>query len=90
MRVVMVTSPTCVKCKYLKPVLTEYFEDKKSITFDILDAMSGSEEVTSLINTYHIRTVPFFIFYKDDGEVKGTYIGEISIPEIENIVKEEM
>jgi glutaredoxin len=87
MRVVMVTSPTCIKCKNLKPILGEFLEEK-GIKFDVLDAMSGSEEVSHLIEQYNIKSVPFIIIYNDANEEIFANAGDITLPEIEKVIKE--
>lgn len=82
MKVVMLTTKTCGKCRAMKPVLTDICSSE-GIELEILDAMTEGREIAT---EYNVRSVPFTIFYNDDGSVRKSVFGPLNAKEINGII----
>jgi len=66
MRVLILTTPTCVKCKSYKESLS-LFTDDDSVAIEIRNALDP--DMKSLVSEFNITSVPFTIIYNEIGEV---------------------
>lgn len=82
MNIKVLTTPTCIKCKSLKPVMEKVSEDT-GIKCEFLNAL----EETDLRNEFNVTSVPFIIFYQD-GKVVHTYNGVMLEKQILSIINE--
>lgn len=82
MEIKVLTTPTCIKCKSLKPIM-EKVSDNFNIKCEFLNAL----EETDLRNQFNVMSVPFIIFYKD-GKVVFTYDGVLSEAQIVSIIND--
>lgn len=85
MHIVLLTTPTCIKCKSLKPKLMDWCE-KKNLKLDIVDATESKGRF--FVDTYQISQVPTVFLYDDSGSVAKIISGEIYLEDIENWYRE--
>lgn len=78
-KVLVCTSPTCVKCKALHAMLND--EDVNAeVTF--INLMDGSDESKALIKGYNLKSVPFTIIKDEDGSVIKTIQGDYTLDDL--------
>lgn len=76
-RVIEITTPDCSKCKMLKPMLEHVMKsyDSNKVILEVKNGLEDQEAV-DLLQSYGIRSVPFFVFQKDD-MIAETHAGVI-------------
>jgi len=76
MRLIMIGTPTCVKCKSMKPNISEYC-NRVGIPFKYFDFSPVlPEDIKSLIIEKGIRTVPVFLLYRDNDTTPAIITGD--------------
>lgn len=83
MNIVLLTTPTCVKCKALKEWLPEFCE-KKGISFGTLNALDSKGRV--LVDTYKLTQVPVVFLYDKLGSLITMLSGDIYPESIEKFL----
>lgn len=64
MKVLMIGTSSCTKCKQMYPVLDKYCQDH-SIEFEYTNLVDASPDVVNLIREKHIQKAPVFLIYKE-------------------------
>lgn len=84
MNMILVTTPTCGKCKMLKPILAKYCEEN-SIKLDEVDAAStlGS----TLVSTYQITQAPTLFIYDEKGDMIKMMSGDVYMKTIKDFLE---
>ena len=67
-KVHMVGTPTCTKCKSMKPELEKYCQEH-NIPFEYSNITDISSELMELIRSKNILAAPVFFIYNEDSEV---------------------
>ena len=79
MKLTLLSSASCIKCKYLKSKLLPYIEEHvDKIEYHELDAQTP--EARPLIEKYRIMSLPFVLVQQ--GEVEKKFCGDINYFEL--------
>lgn len=68
MEVVMVGTPTCIRCKSLAPKLEEYCREH-DITYTYMNLGEAPPEIVNLLVSKNIKSAPAFLIYKGEDTV---------------------
>lgn len=79
-KVLVCTSPTCVKCKALHAMLED---EEVNAEVQFINLMDGSEGSKALIKEYNLKSVPFTIIKDEDGTVIKTIQGEYTLDDLD-------
>lgn len=85
MNIVLLTTPTCVKCKAVKEWLPEFCE-QRGISLDTLNALDSKGRV--LVDTYKLTQVPVIFLYDKIGNLVEIFKGDTYPETIEKFLSE--
>ena len=80
-KVHMVGTPTCTKCKSMKPELEKYCQEH-NIPFEYSNITDISSELMELIRSKNILAAPVFFIYNEDSESPIIITGDNIFTEI--------
>jgi thiol-disulfide isomerase/thioredoxin len=66
------TSPTCVPCKAVKPVIGELQEDHPSIQWAMVDTTNDPNHISTTLNITHVPTMVAVYNGREIGRHSGT------------------
>jgi thioredoxin 1 len=87
MKIVKISSPTCVPCKKLQPVYKQLKADYPNIEFVEYENMT---DALDLVRKYHIKGVPAVLIFKTEESVPRMIVGnkpkEVYVEVIEELL----
>jgi len=84
MKLIIATTPTCVKCKSLHHIINSL--DEGTVDAKFINILDESDESKSLLEEFGIKQVPYLIFYNSEGKVVETMSGSVSKSDILKII----
>ena len=64
MKVLMIGTPTCMKCKNLAPRLKEYCQEH-SVDYEYINLENAPSDIVQLLISKNVKSAPAFLIYKD-------------------------
>lgn len=67
MKVLMIGTPLCTKCKAMRPKI-EYYCSEHGISFRYEDLSHASKDILEILVSKNIKSAPAFLIYKKEDE----------------------
>lgn len=67
-KVLMIGTPTCIKCKSLAPKLEAHCKER-GIDYEYINLGEASPEIIEILNAKNVKSAPAFLLDKGDDKV---------------------
>jgi thiol-disulfide isomerase/thioredoxin len=64
MKVLMIGTPTCIKCKSIAPRIEEYCEEH-FIEYEYMNLQDAPSDILNILLAKNIKQAPVFLIFKD-------------------------
>ena len=65
MKLLMIGTPTCIKCKSIAPQIKEYCEEH-SVDYEYFNLQDAPSDILDILVAKNIKSAPAFLLYKND------------------------
>lgn len=68
MKVLMIGTPTCIRCKSIAPKIKEYCKEH-SVDYEYLNLQDAPSDILSILISKNVKSAPAFLIYKNESIV---------------------
>lgn len=64
MKVLMIGTPTCIRCKSIAPRIEEYCKEH-SVDYEYMNLQDAPSDILNILISKNVRSAPAFLLYKE-------------------------